>query len=61
MLIIILLIIFIICFKLMNMHLNIDFKSFFKKGFNKIDNAFGLILYNGKQGKRKNLFCYSFL
>lgn len=33
--------------------IRIDFKSFFKKGFKKKDNLFGLICYCGKQGKGK--------
>lgn len=31
---------------------HIDLASFFKKGFAKVDNAFGLYCYTGKQGKR---------
>ena len=33
-------------------NLNIDFKSFIKKGFPKNDNDFGLYCYTGKQRKR---------
>ena len=34
-------------------HLHINFKSFFKKGFKKYDNDFGLYCFTGKQGKGK--------
>lgn len=34
-------------------HLKVDFKSFFRRGFSKIDDLFGLILFVGKQGKGK--------
>ena len=30
-------------------HLHVDWKSFFKKGFQKVDNLFGLYCYCGKQ------------
>lgn len=36
--------------------LHIKFNTFFKKGFKKLDNKFGLFLYTGKQRKRKNIF-----
>lgn len=41
--------------------LSIDFKSFFRKGFKKIDNAFGLFCYTGKQGKGKTYSAIKFL
>ena len=34
-------------------HLHINFKTFFKKGFKKYDNDFGLYCFTGKQGKGK--------
>lgn len=41
--------------------LSIDFKTFFRKGFKKIDNAFGLFCYTGKQGKGKTYSAIKFL
>lgn len=41
-------------------HLRINFASFFKKGFKKIDNKFGLFLYTGKQGKGKTYSAVNF-
>lgn len=46
---------------LYNMGLEIDFKSFFRKGFKKVDNDFGLYCYTGKQGKGKTYTCVNFL
>lgn len=40
--------------------ISIDFKSFFKKGFKKLDNQFGLFCYTGKQGKGKTYSCVNF-
>lgn len=40
-------------FYLITNHITIDFKSFFKRGFKKVDNTFGLYCYVGKQGKGK--------
>lgn len=40
---------------------SIDFKSFFRRGFKKIDNDFGLYCYTGKQGKGKTYTCVNFL
>ena len=34
-------------------HLHINFKTFFKRGFKKFDNDFGLYCFTGKQGKGK--------
>lgn len=42
-------------------HLHIDFKSFFKEGFKKIDNAFGIYCYSGKQGKGKTYSAIKFI
>lgn len=41
-------------------NLKIDFKSFFRKGFRKVDNDFGLYCYTGKQRERKDLHMYKF-
>lgn len=55
-------IIFIIIFiKFYQMRLSVDLKSFFKRGFKKIDNAFGLFCYTGKQGKGKTYSAIKFL
>ena len=42
-------------------HLHIDLKSLFKKGFQKIDNLFGLYCYTGKQGTGKTYSCVNFI
>lgn len=44
-----------------SVHLTIDFKSFFKKGFKKVDNAYGLFVYTGKQGYGKTYSAIKFL
>lgn len=41
--------------------IHIDFKSFFRKGFQKVDNQFGLYCYTGKQGKGKTYSAIKFL
>lgn len=41
--------------------IHIDFKTFFKKGFKKIDNSFGLFCYTGKQGKGKTYSAIKFI
>lgn len=41
--------------------IHIDLKSFFKRGFKKIDNAFGLYCYCGKQGKGKTYSAIKFI
>lgn len=41
--------------------IHIDLKSFFKKGFKKFDNDFGLFCYTGKQGKGKTYSAIKFL
>ena len=54
MLIVFIAIILIIFFKCIFVNkLYIDIKSFFCKGFKKLDNQFGLFAYTGKQGKGK--------
>lgn len=40
---------------------HVDFRTFFKKGFEKLDNKFGLYCYTGKQGKGKTYSCIKFL
>lgn len=57
---IILLLIFCI-FAIKTNKIHIDFKSFFKKGFKKKDNKFGLFCYTGKQGKGKTYSAINFL
>lgn len=42
-------------------HLHIDWKSFFKAGFSKRDNAFGLYTYTGKQGEGKTYSAIKFI
>lgn len=49
---------FFIIFKL---HLHIDFKSLFKKGFEKKDSPFGLYTYCGKQGEGKTYSAIKFV
>jgi len=39
----------------------VDAKTFLKKGFRKVDNAFGLFCYTGKQGKGKTYSAIKFL
>lgn len=41
--------------------IRVDAKTFFKKGFRKVDNAFGLFCYTGKQGKGKTYSAIKFL
>lgn len=48
-------------FFIFNNKIHIDFKSFFKRGFKKIDNDFGLFCYTGKQGKGKTYSAIKFL
>ena len=55
----ILLIIFILYFKFY-LKIHIDIKSFFRRGFKKCDNAFGLFCYTGKQGKGKTYSAIKF-
>lgn len=52
-------IIFLIWFSKQKIH--IDWKSFFRKGFQKYDNDFGLFCYCGKQGKGKTYSAIKFL
>lgn len=42
------------------LHVSIDWKSLIRKGFQKIDNAFGLFCYTGKQGKGKTYSAIKF-
>lgn len=57
----ILIFIVIVLFYLKNvMKLSIDTKTFFRKGFRKIDNAFGLFCYTGKQGHGKTYSAVKF-
>lgn len=46
---------------LVSNHVHIDWKSLFKAGFSKNDNAFGLYCYTGKQGTGKTYSCINFL
>ena len=41
-------------------HLHIDFSSFFKKGFKKLDSLFGIYCYTGKQGTGKTYSAVKF-
>lgn len=41
-------------------HLHIDYKSFFKEGFKKLDNKFGIYCYTGKQGTGKTYSAVKF-
>lgn len=59
--IILIIIFFIIIFNIYQKKIHIDFKSFFKKGFKKIDNQFGLFCYTGKQGKGKTYSAIKFI
>lgn len=52
---------FIFIFWTRSIHLHIDFKSFLKKGFKKVDNAYGLFVYTGKQGYGKTYSAIKFL
>ena len=40
---------------------HVDFRTFFKKGFEKLDDKFGLYCYTGKQGKGKTYSAIKFL
>lgn len=42
-------------------HLHVDWKSLFKPGFSKRDNAFGLYTYTGKQGEGKTYSAIKFI
>lgn len=39
----------LILYYVISNHIHVDLKSFFKKGFQKNDNYFGLYCYTGKQ------------
>lgn len=55
----VILFIFLIYLKV-NLKLSIDWKSLYRKGFQKIDNAFGLFCYTGKQGHGKTYSAIKF-
>lgn len=59
-LILIFIIIFIFLY-IKNNHLHIDFKSFFKKGFKKRDESFGVYVYTGFQGTGKTYSAVKFV
>lgn len=48
-------------FFIISSKIHIDFSSFFRKGFKKTDNTFGLYCYVGKQGKGKTYSAIKFL
>ena len=48
-------------FFIISSKIHIDFHSFFRKGFKKTDNTFGLYCYVGKQGKGKTYSAIKFL
>lgn len=41
--------------------IHVDFRTFFRKGFEKLDDKFGLYCYTGKQGKGKTYSAIKFL
>lgn len=59
-LLLLLLLILYIVYLIKSNNISVDFKSFFKKGFKKLDNQFGLFCYTGKQGKGKTYSCINF-
>lgn len=50
-----------IAYKLHEIHLRVDFKSFFNKGFRKNNDDFGVYVFTGKQGTGKTFTCVNFL
>lgn len=58
---IIFILLFLIIYKVIVDKIHIDFKSFFRKGFKKLDNKFGLFCYTGKQGKGKTYSAIKFI
>ena len=58
---IIITILFFLFYYLITNHVHVDFKSLFKKGFEKTDNLFGLYCYTGKQGTGKTYSAVNFL
>lgn len=54
-------VIFFIFLYIKNNHLHIDFKSFFKKGFKKKDESFGVYVYTGFQGSGKTYSAINFV
>ena len=57
----IIVIVFSLFIIIMKSNIHIDFKSFFKKGFKKIDNKFGIICYTAKQGMGKTYCAVDFI
>lgn len=53
-------IVFILYYLITN-HVHVDLKSFFKKGFKKQDNFFGVYCYTGKQGTGKTYSAIKFI
>lgn len=51
----------LLLYYLINNHVHIDWKSLFKRGFQKTDNLFGLYCYTGKQGTGKTYSAINFL
>ena len=54
------LIVILIIFKIFESKITIKFNTFFRRGFKKIDNEFGLVCYSGKQGKGKTYSAIKF-
>lgn len=48
-------------FYIISNHIHINWKTFFREGFKKFDNTFGLYCYVGKQGKGKTYSAIKFL
>ena len=60
--IVVLIIVLLILFKIFFIEkIHVDFRTFFRKGFEKLDNKFGLYCYTGKQGKGKTYSAIKFL
>lgn len=51
--ILVMMVLVLLVFKFFSAKIHIKLYTFFKKGFKKFDNAFGLFCYTGKQGKGK--------
>ena len=54
------LILFLLIYRFLSAKIHIKFYTFFKKGFKKYDNNFGLFCYTGKQGKGKTYSAINF-
>lgn len=50
-----------VIFIIVKSNIHIRWGTFFKKGFKKLDNLFGIVCYCAKQGKRKNILRRGFL